>query len=216
LFGALDDHFREAYSQPNGAGSYSFMWKEENVYSLLMPSSITMNDDGGAVMWDRLLFAIDQYESGQTALEFTAGLAAATGTEVRVIHVRELSGLARVPPLESSAEANSLVDQAVFSLRLAGVGAEGRACSLPEDQVARRIVDESLYWVCDAIVLGTRRLRGISRVSGRGVRDRILRLSPLPVIAAPTPLCNGVYGSTRLRSMPKDSRAAANPFRVDD
>jgi nucleotide-binding universal stress UspA family protein len=192
------------------------MWKEENVYSVLMPSSITMNDDGGAVMWDRLLFAIDQYESGQTALEFTAGLAAATGTEVRVIHVRELSGLARVPPLESPAEANSLVDQAVFALRLAGVGAEGRACSLPEDQVARRIVEESLYWVCDAIVLGTRRLRGVSRLSGRGVRDRILRLSPLPVIAAPTPLSNGIYSSTRFRSMPRDSRVARNSFRVDD
>ena len=83
-------------------------------------------------MWDRLLFAMDQYESGQTALEFTAGLATATGTDVRVIHVRELSGLARVPPLETPDEAHSLVEQALFALRLAGVGAEGRACSLPE------------------------------------------------------------------------------------
>src|ERR1019366_10099428 len=176
------------------------MLMEEYVYSLLMPSSITMNDDGGAVMWDRLLFAIDQYESGQTALEFTAGLAAATCTDVRVIHVRELSGLARVPPLESPAEAESVVEQAVFALRLAGVGAEGRACSLPEDQVARRIVEESLYWVCDAIVVGTRRLRGVSRLSGHGVRDRILRLSPLPVIAAPTPLSNGFHSPGRIGS----------------
>src|ERR1019366_7757654 len=192
------------------------MLMEEYVYSLLMPSSITMKGDGGVVMWDRLLLAIDQYESGQTALELTARLAAATCTEVRVIHVRELSGLARVPPLESPAEAESLVDQAVFSLRLAGVGAEGRACSLPEDQVARRIVEESLYWVCDAIVLGTRRLRGVSRLSGRGVRDRILRWSPLPVIAAPTPLSTGIYSSTRFSSMPRDSRVARNSFRVDD
>jgi nucleotide-binding universal stress UspA family protein len=117
-------------------------------------------------MWDRLLFAIDQYESGQAALQFTECFAAATGTDVRVIHVRELSRLARVPPLESPYEADALVEQAVFSLRLAGIGAEGRACSLPEDQIARRIVEESLYWVCDAIVLGTRRLRGVSRLSG--------------------------------------------------
>lgn len=167
-------------------------------------------------MWDRLLFAIDQYESGQTALEFTAGLAAATGTDVRVIHVRELSRLARVPPLESPDEADSLVEQAVFSLRLAGVGAEGRACSLPDDQVARRIVEESLYWVCDAVVLGTRRLRGVGRLSGRGVRDRILRLSPLPVIAAPTPLSNGFYNQRRIRSMPPVNRAAPNSSRVND
>jgi nucleotide-binding universal stress UspA family protein len=159
-----------------------------------------MNGDGGAVMWDRLLFAIDQYESGQAALQFTECFAAATGTDVRVIHVRELSRLARVPPLESPYEADALVEQAVFSLRLAGIGAEGRACSLPEDQIARRIVEDSLYWVCDAIVLGTRRLRGVSRLSGRGVRDRILRLSPLPVIAAPTPLTNGIYSPRRIGS----------------
>jgi nucleotide-binding universal stress UspA family protein len=167
-------------------------------------------------MWDRLLFAIDQYESGQTALEFTVGLAAATGTDVRVIHVRELSRLARVPPLESPDEADSLVEQAVFSLRLAGVGAEGRACSLPEDQIARRIVEESLYWLCDAVVLGTRRLRGVGRLSGRGVRDRILRLSPLPVIAAPTPLSNGFYSPGRIRSMPPVNRATPDSSRVDD
>jgi nucleotide-binding universal stress UspA family protein len=191
-------------------------WKGENVHNLLMPSSITMIGDGGAVMWDRLLFAIDQYESGQTALEFTASLAAATSTEVRVIHVRELSALARVPPLETPAEADSLVHQAVFSLRLAGVGAEGRACSSREDQVALRIVEESLYWACDAIVLGTRRLRGVSRVSSGRVRDRILRLSPLPVVAAPTPLSNGIYSSRRLKSMPQDNRAARNSFQVND
>jgi nucleotide-binding universal stress UspA family protein len=153
-------------------------------------------------MWDRLLFAIDGYESGQTALTFTAGLAIATGADVRVTHVRELSRLARVPPLESQADAVALVDEAVFSLRLAGVGAEGRACSFPTDQVAFRIVEESMYWMCDAIVLGTRRLHGVNRLSGRGVRDRVLRLSVLPVVAAPTPLDNEIYSPKRLRSKP--------------
>jgi nucleotide-binding universal stress UspA family protein len=86
-----------------------------------MPPSITMDSVGGVVvMWDRLLFAMDQYESGQTALEFTAGLAAATGTDVRVIHVRELSGLARVPPLETPDEAHSLVSRKVEAPRNIG------------------------------------------------------------------------------------------------
>jgi nucleotide-binding universal stress UspA family protein len=152
-------------------------------------------------MWDRMLLAIDQYDSGQTALGFTAGLAVATATDVRVIHVRELSRLARVPPLESPSEAEALVDRAVLTLRLAGIGAEGCTCSLPEDQVPRRIVEESMYWVCDVIVVGTRRLRGISRLSGRGVRERILRLSPLPVIAAPTPLTNRIHSPGRVGSL---------------
>jgi nucleotide-binding universal stress UspA family protein len=153
-----------------------------------------------SVMWDRLLFAMDQYESGQTALGFTAGLAAATGVDVRVLHVREISKWARVPPLETKHEAELLVSEAVLSLRLAGIGAEGTTCSAPVDYVARRIVEESMHWICDAIVLGTRRLHGIYRLSGRGTREQILRLSPLPVIAAPTPLINGMPSPRPFRS----------------
>ena len=139
-------------------------------------------------MWDRLLLAIDQFDSGQAALDFTTGFAAASGADVRVFHARELSKCTRVPPLETAADARFIVDEAVFRLRLANIGAEGRACSAREEQVASRIVDEASHWRCDAIVLGSRRLRGISRLSGWGVRERILRLSPLPVIVTPQPL----------------------------
>lgn len=138
-------------------------------------------------MWNRLLLAIDQFGSGQCALEFTEQLVTATGNDVRVFHVRELAANARVLPLESLAEAEALVDEAVLRLRMAGVGAEGRSCSAREDFVARKIVEESVQWCCDAIVLGSRRLRGINRLSGRGVRERLLRMSPLPIITAPTP-----------------------------
>jgi nucleotide-binding universal stress UspA family protein len=161
-------------------------------------------------MWDRLLLALDQFESGQSALRLTAGMAQPGHSEVRVLHIRALSKWARVPPLETPPQAESLVNEAVFSLRLAGVGAEGHSCSVFEDQVAQRIVDESLIWLCDAIVLGTRRLRGLDRLSGRGVRERVLRLSPLPVIAAPTPLANRVHAPARAghtRPGPADRRS---------
>jgi nucleotide-binding universal stress UspA family protein len=159
-------------------------------------------------MWDRLLLAIDQFESGQTALRASERIALSTGAEVRVVHIRQLSKWARVPPLETPAEANALVAEAVFSLRLAGVGAEGRACSYPEDQVAQRIVEESMLWLCDAIVLGSRRLHGVSRITGRGVREQVLRGSVLPVIVAPTPLDNGIYSPASLRSRPRSDDGA--------
>jgi hypothetical protein len=66
-------------------------------------------------MWDRVLLALDQYESGQSALRMTMKLAAVTHSEVRVLHVRALSKWARVPPLETPAEAEYLVSEAVFS-----------------------------------------------------------------------------------------------------
>jgi nucleotide-binding universal stress UspA family protein len=148
-------------------------------------------------MWDRMLLALDQYESGQSALKMTTQLATTIQSEVRVLHIRELSKWVRVPPIESPGEADFLVGQAVFALRVAGVGAEGRSCSVFEDHVAQRIVEESLSWLCDVIVLGTRRLRGLGRLSGHGVRDHVLRLSPLPVIAAPTPWTNARHRPPR-------------------
>ena len=47
-------------------------------------------------MWHRLLFAIDQYESGQTALRFTSEIAGGIDAQVSVIHIREISKWARV------------------------------------------------------------------------------------------------------------------------
>ena len=150
-------------------------------------------------MWSRILLAIDQYDSGLTALEFTIGVARAMRIEVRVLHVREVSRFSSVLTLEAPDEAHTLVEQAVASLCLAGVAAEGRVLTLPEDRVAQGVVQESAVYGCDAILLGARRLRGISRVSGRGVRERILRNSPLPVIVAPGPLNTRDIDSRRLK-----------------
>ena len=144
-------------------------------------------------MWKHLLLAIDQFDSGQAALDFTTGIAAGLGADVRVFHARELSKFARVPPLETVADAQFLVDEAVCHLRVANVVAEGRSCSIREEHVADRIVEEASRWRCDAIVLGSRRLRGMSRLSGWGVRERVLRTSPLPMLVAPTPLLNGLH-----------------------
>jgi nucleotide-binding universal stress UspA family protein len=150
-------------------------------------------------VWDRLLFAIDHFESGQTALDFVAGVAAANDASVRVLNLREVPRMARVPPLETPTEAEHLVRDAVHSLQMRGVAAEGRYVSVLQEHVARRIVDEASLWECQAIVLGSRRLHGIGRLSGRGVRERILRLSSLPVLVAPTPEVNGIFRPARFR-----------------
>jgi nucleotide-binding universal stress UspA family protein len=148
-------------------------------------------------MLGRLLFALDQFESGQEALGFTTELAVVSGADVRVVHVRELSKLARVPPLERPADAQLLVDEAVLHLRIAGIGAEGRTISAVKEQVARLIVQESAEWGCDAIILGSRRLHGIGRLAGWKVRERVLRSSPLPVITTPTADFNGFAALAR-------------------
>jgi nucleotide-binding universal stress UspA family protein len=148
---------------------------------------------------NRLLFAIDQFESGQTALDFVAGIASLADASVTVLHIRELSKMARVLPLETVLEAEDLVRETVRTLQLSGVASEGRSCSALQDRVPQRIVAEASRSACQGIVLGSRRLHGIPRLSGRGVRERVLRLSALPVLVAPTSESNGVFWPPRFR-----------------
>jgi nucleotide-binding universal stress UspA family protein len=162
-------------------------------------------------VWDRLLFAIDQFESGQSALKFVAGVASANDASVRVLHIREVPKMARVLPLESPGEAEDLVRETVSSLQLFGVASEGRSCSLLQEHVARRIVEEAMLWECQGIALGSRRLHGISRLSGRGVRERILRLSSLPVLVAPAAETNGIFWPNRFRPNREQPEAVTAP-----
>lgn len=150
-------------------------------------------------MWDRLLFAIDQFESGQTALGFVADVATSNDASVRLPHIREVPRMARALPLENPDEAAELVREAVRSLQRLGVTADGRSCSVLQEHVARRIVEEASLWECQAILLGSRRLHGVARLSGRGVREHILRLSVLPVLVAPTGEINGIFWPARFR-----------------
>jgi nucleotide-binding universal stress UspA family protein len=164
------------------------------------PANDNRVSNGGALVWNRLLCAIDQFESGQSALDFVAGLAATNDASVRILHIREVSRMARAVPLETPIEADLLVREAVHLLGRVGTAAEGRSCSVLQEHVARRIADEAVHWDCQAIVLGSRRLRGIARLSGRGVRERILRFSSLPVLVAPAAESNRIYWPPRFRS----------------
>ncbi len=139
-------------------------------------------------MPDRLLLAIDQFETGQAAVDFVIGLATKSGASVRVLHVREVSRSLRVPPLETVVEAESVVEDAVRRIHGAGIRAEGLVRSARSEHLARCITDEAAGGRCDAIVLGSLRLRGVQRLSGHGVRERVLQLSALPVFITPTAL----------------------------
>jgi nucleotide-binding universal stress UspA family protein len=136
----------------------------------------------------RLLLAIDQFAPSRAATDFAAGLAVESGAAVWVFHVREIPNAMQVSPLETAVESDDLVHGAVMLLRRAGVSAGGRSVSARQKLVANRIAGEGVLLGSDAIVVGSQRLTGFRRLSGRGVRDRLLRLSSLPVLVAPTPL----------------------------
>jgi len=88
-------------------------------------------------------------------------------------------------------DARYLVDDATLRFRCAWVTATGVARLAPATttrSVSESIADEARRWGADAIVLGSRRRRGVRRVTSRGVREQVTRLSCLPVLTAPAPL----------------------------
>jgi len=133
----------------------------------------------------RLLLAIDQSGSGDAAIDFTIGHAAPSGARVVVLHVRELPSSLRLPTLETVGAARDLVESTLLHIREAGIDGSGLIISAREDAVAKRIVQLAAEEQCDAIILGSRRRRGIRRLTGSRIRERVVRSSHLPVIVAP-------------------------------
>jgi hypothetical protein len=54
--------------------------------------------------------------------------------------------------------------------------------------LAPRIADAAALTGADVIVMGSHRHRRFVRLFGRGIRERVTRITPLPVLTAPAPL----------------------------
>jgi nucleotide-binding universal stress UspA family protein len=133
----------------------------------------------------RVLVAIDQREARCSVIEFAARLSSGPSAAVRVFHGIEYVGRGCAAPLETRQEAEMVVEEAVFDLRMSGVGASGSVRPCFNRDIGRMIVAEAAGWRADMIVVGGRRGRGPGRVFGHGIRERVLRRSPIPVVVAP-------------------------------
>ena len=143
-----------------------------------------------------MLLAIDRSEAGAAAVDFTIGLASGWGARVTVLHVREMSPMRRMQPLESIHDARALVEGTMARIDRAGLVTAGLVHTVQEGSVVRCIVEASSERWCDGIILGSHRHRGIRRLSRGGVRDRVMRSSSLPVFVAPPALrCSRTKGA---------------------
>ena len=149
-------------------------------------------------MHGRVLAAIDQREIRHSVIESASRLARQSIAAVAVFHGIEFVGRGCAAPLETRQEGQLVVEEAVFDLRMAGVGATGSVRPCFNRDVGRMILEEAERWRADLIVVGGRRGRGPGRVLGRGTRERVLRRSPIPVVVAPfLPVGAGGPGSGR-------------------
>jgi nucleotide-binding universal stress UspA family protein len=139
-------------------------------------------------MFDHILLAIDDSPASEMATVYAGALATHGRSSVHVFHVNEYLVTGRGVTLRTRDEARALVAQAVEQLGQAGVPADGSSCVASYRHVPARIVETALAHGADAIVLGSRRERGLSRLFSPQVRERTTRLSVLPMLTAPSPL----------------------------
>jgi nucleotide-binding universal stress UspA family protein len=139
-------------------------------------------------MFGKLLLAVDDSPSGEVAVSFAAAVARQCSAAVHVHHVNEFVVGGRGITLLPMDDAAALVTRAVEELRSAGLRADGSVAVASYREVPQRLVAVAAERGVDAIVLGSRRHRRLRRLFSHQVRERTLRLSPLPVLAAPSPL----------------------------
>jgi nucleotide-binding universal stress UspA family protein len=139
-------------------------------------------------MANRLLVAIDDSKCAQPAIDHASAMARRDGASIHVLHVNTRPIGGRGFTVLTRGEADALVRAGLDQLGELGVEATGSVSTTLPFYIAEAIVDVALEKGCGAIVLGSARRRGPARLFGQGVRERVVRLSPLPVIISPAPL----------------------------
>jgi nucleotide-binding universal stress UspA family protein len=138
-------------------------------------------------MFTRVLLAVDNSDAGPVAVSYVSALASGGAAVVRVVHINELLVGGRGFTAETEQMAMQVVDDAVTSLRSAGVHADGVHYLANCFTVPSRIVDAAHEWAADVIVLGSTRRR-FRRLMGKGLRERVTSITSLPIVTAPAPL----------------------------
>lgn len=139
-------------------------------------------------MFQKLLFAMDDTERSQVALSFATSMARECSALVHVLHVNEYVVGSRGIPVYTDEKAIALVTEAICQLRSQGIRASGSVRRALYRRVAPTIASMATAVSADAIILGTGRSHHLGRLFSPQVRERVIRLTSLPVIAAPAPL----------------------------
>ncbi|GAB2997280.1 hypothetical protein GCM10023080_074070 [Streptomyces pseudoechinosporeus] len=117
-------------------------------------------------------------------------MARLTGAKVSVLHVAPSTAtLAAAASLEDPAEAKAVLDEAVISLRGAGVDAESAIANALTTQIATTISSAAEEWQADLLILSPHHRGALEALINPGGRTR--RSGPRPV------RCRAPHGARR-------------------
>lgn len=135
-------------------------------------------------MFRKLLVAVDGSPGADKAVDIAGEMAKALGSEVLVLHVREIEIGRFSGQMEPPEEALELVDGVVSTLQEQGLVVKGEARSAPAGRAAREIVETAAAAEVDGIVLGSRGLSDWAAALVGSVAHKVISLAHCPVIVA--------------------------------
>jgi nucleotide-binding universal stress UspA family protein len=137
-----------------------------------------------AVVFERLLVAVDGSAPAGRALAAAAELASRPGTEVHLVHVREFGFAGRAGEDEpaGAAAAHRILEDAVEVLTAAGVTPTSALRGCPVGHVARDLLDEARVSRTTVIVMGSRGHGDLEGLVLGSTAHKVLHLGALPVV----------------------------------
>ena len=128
--------------------------------------------------------AVDHSDVAGRVINAARELASLSDGEVWVLHLREMEAMPRVGlvPIESNAEAQSLVEHAAKELHDAGVKAHYEVRNTISGQAGREIVDVAREHDAGVIVMGSRGHSGMTGLVLGSTAHKVIHLSDRPVL----------------------------------
>lgn len=147
-------------------------------------------------MYQKILVPLDGSETAQCGLEHAIAMAKTTGASLRLVHVIEPVPVATdmmtagvwgafVAGLHEAGE--QFLAKAMATAEQAGVTATCSVLDRPGERTADAILHEAKTSACDLIVMGTHGRRGFQHLMLGSDAERVLQLSPLPVLVVRHP-----------------------------
>jgi len=137
-------------------------------------------------MYEKLLVAVDHSKATERVLGAARDLAALSGGEVWVLHLREREILPKAGGMvasdELTDEAQAQVDSAVGELTKAGIKAHGVLRSTLYGYAAREIVEDAKSLDVGVIILGSRGRGDLAGLVLGSTAHKVIHLSDRPVL----------------------------------
>ena len=135
-------------------------------------------------MYDRILMAVDHSDAAERVIIAAREMASLSNGEVWVLHLREMETMSRAGfvPIESGAEAQTIVEHAAKELHDSGVKAHYEVQNTIYGQAGREIVDAARAHDAGVIVMGSRGRSDLAGLVLGSTAHKVIHLSDRPVL----------------------------------